>query len=181
MIDHRQIERIAIVHHLPHQPRRRHRFSVVAHRHDARILHRRDFRERLALASHRRRANRPDAHGSPFAAARSTMPRVTDALSFTGCVLGMQQTAVNPPRAAARVPVSIVSDISWPGSRRWQCKSMNPGATMNPFRVEYLRAFAAEPATGSRPTSAISPAIQQNVHCSIRLAGGIDHAAILNQ
>ena len=54
------------------------------------------------------------------AAARSTIPRVTDALSFTGCVFGIVQTAVNPPRAAARVPVSIVSDISCPGSRRWQ-------------------------------------------------------------
>ncbi len=41
-----------------------------------------------------------------------TIPRVTEALSLTGCVLGMQHTAVNPPRAAARVPVSIVSDIS---------------------------------------------------------------------
>ncbi len=57
---------------------------------------------------------------APEAAARSTMPRVTDALSFTGCVFGMQQTAVNPPRAAACVPVSMVSDNSPPGSRRWQ-------------------------------------------------------------
>src|SRR5277367_4217539 len=68
----------------------------------------------------------------PAAAARSTMERVTEALSFTGCVFGMQQTAVNPPRAAERVPVSMVSDISWPGSRRWQCRSMKPGATMRP-------------------------------------------------
>ena len=51
---------------------------------------------------------------------RDRLLRVTDALSFTGVVLGIQQTAVNPPRAAARVPVSIVSDISPPGSRRWQ-------------------------------------------------------------
>src|ERR1700722_16340481 len=69
----------------------------------------------------------------PWAAARSTIPRVTDALSFTGSVLGMQQTAVKPPRAAERVPVSIVSDISWPGSRRWQCRSINPGATIRPL------------------------------------------------
>src|SRR5580693_8781723 len=68
----------------------------------------------------------------PPAAARSTIPRVIEALSFTGCVFGMQQTAVKPPRAAARVPVSMVSDISWPGSRRWQCKSMKPGATIIP-------------------------------------------------
>src|ERR1700722_10083079 len=67
------------------------------------------------------------------AAARSTIPRVMEALSFTGWVLGMQQTAVKPPRAAERVPVSMVSDISWPGSRRWQCRSINPGATIFPF------------------------------------------------
>ena len=29
--------------------------------------------------------------------------------STTGCVLGMQQTDVNPPAAAAEVPVAIVS------------------------------------------------------------------------
>src|ERR1700723_3160973 len=67
------------------------------------------------------------------AAARSTIPRVTDALSFTGCVFGIVQTAVNPPRAAERVPVSMVSDISWPGSRRCQCRSINPGVTIFPF------------------------------------------------
>src|ERR1039458_7263229 len=67
------------------------------------------------------------------AAARSTIPRVTDALSFTGCVFGMQQTAVNPPRAAARVPVSLSSSIRWPGSRRWQRRSMKPGATTMPL------------------------------------------------
>src|SRR3989449_9828996 len=66
------------------------------------------------------------------ARARSRMKRVTEALSFTGFVFGMQQTAVNPPRAAARVPVSIVSEDSCPGSRKWQCKSIKPGAMIRP-------------------------------------------------
>ena len=44
--------------------------------------------------------------------ARSRMKRVTLALSLTGFVLGMQQTTVNPPRAAERVPVSMVSEDS---------------------------------------------------------------------
>src|SRR5277367_4008303 len=70
---------------------------------------------------------------APATAARSTMERVTEALSFTGCVLGMQHTAVKPPRAADCVPVSMVSDISWPGSRKWQWRSMKPGATIIPF------------------------------------------------
>src|SRR5579875_1065456 len=57
---------------------------------------------------------------------------VAEARSFTGCVLGMQQTAVKPPRAADFVPVSMVSESSPPGSRKWQCRSMNPGATKSP-------------------------------------------------
>ena len=132
VVDHRQAERIAIFHHLAHQPGGGDGLAVVADGNDPRIFHRGDFRERLALASDRSRADGPDAHAAD-AAARSTIPRVTEALSFTGCVLGMQQTAVKPPRAAERVPVSIVSDISWPGSRRWQWRSMKPGATISPL------------------------------------------------
>src|SRR6516162_6107041 len=61
------------------------------------------------------------------------MKRVIEALSFTGLVLGMQETAVRPPWAAACVPVSMVSEFSWPGSRRCTCKSINPGATRKPL------------------------------------------------
>src|SRR5581483_4381270 len=64
--------------------------------------------------------------------ARSTMKLVTVALSFTGIVFGMQHTEVKPPAAAAREPVSIVSACSMPGSRRWTCMSMKPGATISP-------------------------------------------------
>src|SRR2546425_7872934 len=44
----------------------------------------------------------------------------------------MQQTAVKPPAAAARVPLAIVSLYSWPGSRRCTCMSMKPGHTHVP-------------------------------------------------
>src|SRR5450759_2367145 len=54
------------------------------------------------------------------------------ALSFTGLVLGMQQMDVNPPAAAAREPLSMVSACSNPGSRRCTCISMKPGATIIP-------------------------------------------------
>ena len=66
------------------------------------------------------REHAPIGHTRTVASAfaRSMMNRVTLALSFTGLVLGMQQTAVKPPRAAERVPVSIVSEFSCPGSRR---------------------------------------------------------------
>src|SRR5208283_1174959 len=60
------------------------------------------------------------------------MKRVMAALSLTGLVLGMQQTTVNPPRAAASVPVSMVSEFSCPGSRRCACMSIKPGATIRP-------------------------------------------------
>src|ERR1700730_18624490 len=68
----------------------------------------------------------------PPAFARSRMKRVTLALLLTGLWTGMQQTAVNPPRAAARVPDSILSEDAWLGSRRCACRSINPGATMRP-------------------------------------------------
>jgi hypothetical protein len=38
--------------------------------------------------------------------------------SFTGVVLGIATTVVNPPAAAAAVPVAIVSLCVCPGSRR---------------------------------------------------------------
>ena len=56
---------------------------------------------------------------APSARAFSRMDRVIPAWSFTGSVLGMAQTAVNPPAPAARVPVRMVSLSSRPGSRRW--------------------------------------------------------------
>src|ERR1700730_5549793 len=68
----------------------------------------------------------------PATLARSSMKRVTEALSLTGVVLGMQQTAVNPPRAAAPGPAPIVSEHSCPGWRRWAGRSMKPGATIKP-------------------------------------------------
>src|SRR5690606_15680022 len=39
----------------------------------------------------------------------------------------MATTAANPPAAAARAPVSMVSLYSSPGSRRWTCRSISPG------------------------------------------------------
>src|SRR5580658_1330312 len=106
---------------------------------------------------------------APAAAARSTIERVTEALSFTGCVFGMQQTAVNPPRAADFVPVSMVSDISPPGSRRWQCRSMKPGATTRP-----LASKTSAPLDDSRsaPTCAMrSPSSSTSSVASVFVAG----------
>ncbi len=64
--------------------------------------------------------------------ARSCTSRTTAALSMAGVVLGIATTAVNPPRAAQRLPDSIVSASSLPGWRRWACRSTSPGATTHP-------------------------------------------------
>src|SRR5579862_600115 len=105
---------------------------------------------------------------APWDAARSTMPRVTEALSLTGCVLGMQQTAVNPPRAAASVPVSIVSESSWPGSRRWQWRSMKPGATIRPLASK-ISAPSAERFAPTREMQ--SPSRRTSSGASVLVAG----------
>ena len=59
---------------------------------------------------------------APATATRHMAPSPSDstssataALSTGGSVLGMATTAVNPPRAAARAPVSTVSASSAPG------------------------------------------------------------------
>ncbi len=56
----------------------------------------------------------------------------TWAVSIAGEVLGMQKIDVNPPLAAARQPLSIVSLSSRPGSRKCTCRSINPGRTFFP-------------------------------------------------
>jgi len=64
MIDHGQIEGATIVHHLAHESRGRYRLAVIAHRNDARVLHRRNFGEGFTFTANGCCANRPDAHYS---------------------------------------------------------------------------------------------------------------------
>ena len=70
---------------------------------------------------------------------------------LTGRVFGMQQIVVNPPAAAARVPVWMSSLYSCPGSRRCVCRSMSPGTTHLP------RTSTTRPPASPRPSSAIRP------------------------
>ena len=67
----------------------------------------------------------------------------------------MHATAANPPAAAARVPLAIVSLYSCPGSRRWTWMSMKPGATTRPSA-----SIVSVPAGASSrgPTRATRPA-----------------------
>ena len=56
----------------------------------------------------------------------------TSPVSDTGLVLAIAKTAVKPPLAEARLPVSTVSLCSKPGSRRWVCRSTRPGSACRP-------------------------------------------------
>src|SRR5438445_4748070 len=109
----------------------------------------------------------------PVVFARSRMNRVTEALSFTGFVFGMQQTAVKPPRAAALVPVSIVSEDSCPGSRRCACRSMNPGATISPVASKTSTSCGAAIFPTGATSLIFSPSSKTSIAASVLLAGSI--------
>src|ERR1700740_306463 len=64
VINHRQIERVAVVHYLAHQPRGGYGLAVIADGYDSGIFHGGDFGEGFAFAANRGRAYRPDAHGA---------------------------------------------------------------------------------------------------------------------
>ena len=70
-------------------------------------------------------------HDACSPAAAST-DATTAGSSSGGVVFGIATTAVKPPSAAARAPVSTVSASSMPGSRRCTWRSTSPGATTQP-------------------------------------------------
>ena len=81
-----------------------------------------------------------------------------------------------PPRAAAAVPVAMVSLADWPGSRKWACKSIKPGQTTMPVaskRGVLAGACAARPGADR----AIFPSRIKNIRHGIEAIGGIDHAS----
>ena len=91
-------------------------------------------------------------------------------LSVTGSVLGIAQTAVKPPAAAAMAPVATVSSSSWPGSRRCTWRSMRPGVTILPAGVEHQRLVRrAEIASHRRHLPALEVDIGDPVGASRRI------------
>ncbi len=92
------------------------------------------------------------AHGADRPS--SSTSRTTSAESIVGVVLGMANTAVNPPRAAARPPLSIVSASSLPGWRRCVCRSTSPGETTQSPQSNVMSAVAS---VASGPTAATRP------------------------
>ena len=66
-------------------------------------------------------------------------------------MLGMVATAVNPPAAAAALPLAMVSLASKPGSRKWTCESIQPGVTsMPPASREGVPAGGCSPVPAAR-------------------------------
>src|SRR5450755_334706 len=73
---------------------------------------------------------------------RRTRKATAGASSRTGIVFAIAHTVVNPPAAAARVPVSTVSLCSNPGSLRCVWRSTKPGATTRPAASTTSAPFA---------------------------------------
>src|SRR5579863_7634542 len=77
---------------------------------------------------------------------------------------------VNPPAAAARAPVSMVSACSKPGSRRCTCMSMKPGATTIPVASKTCAPWQER----SGATPALRPStISTSATRSVLVAGSI--------
>ncbi len=117
---------------------------------------------------------------APSRRARSMMKSVTDWLSLTGVVLAMQHTDVKPPRAAARVPVAMVSMSSRPGSRRWTCRSTKPGQTTFP-RASRTRSAAGAGCVPGTCHLGNAPVLDQEVQHRVPLVRRIDHAPACDQ
>ena len=98
---------------------------------------------------------------APIGSTRASAPRAASSTlatiggaSIAGLVLGIAQTVVKPPRAAAAVPLAIVSLCSSPGVRRCVCRSTNPGATTSP---PASICSSPAPTASSAPNSATRP------------------------
>src|SRR5439155_11878793 len=109
----------------------------------------------------------------PDSRARRITYSIRGRSSSGGTVLGMHATAVKPPRAAARVPVSIVSFSSWPGSRKCTWMSTRPGQITAPWTGSTSTSgFDLTSAGASSPRPAMRPfAIQRSWTRSIPRAG----------
>src|SRR3954470_3311856 len=75
------------------------------------------------------------------------------ALTVSGSVFGISNTAVTPPMTALRDPVSRSSLWVWPGSRKCTWVSITPGRMCRPLQST----ISAAPAEPSAPMAAMRP------------------------
>ena len=110
-----------------HQLRVLHAVAVVGEQAHAGRGQLAERRQRLAGAADRDAAGRGHLAQAGARAPGRARTRSSTSESCAGSVFGIATIAVNPPSAAARLPVSIVSASSRPGSRRWTWRSTKPG------------------------------------------------------
>ena len=95
----------------------------------------------------------------------------------------MGQTAVNPPRAAARVPVSMVSEdlaarLAQVAMQIDEARRDDQARGVERLAILRRRLASRGPRAGCDPRDAV--AVEQNVERRIGAARGIEHASILN-
>ena len=96
-------------------------------------------------------------------------------VSIAGLVFAMGTTPVNPPWAAARMPVIRSSLYSWPGSRKCTCTSTMPGTRYLPAQ-SFTRSFSGS--SMSVPTATTRPSrTRTSVTSSIPFCGSITWAS----
>src|SRR5258708_4020041 len=117
---------------------------------------------------------------APAVRALSKINRVIDALSCTGLVFGMQHTAVNPPRAADFVPDSMVSEDSWPGSRKCTCRSIKPGATIIPLASNTSASRNPANFPGAPTSLTTSPSSNTSIAASVFDPGSITRPFLIS-
>ena len=152
------VEAQRVLHRPAHQQRVLHAVAVVgedAHAGGGELGVR---RQRLARPAHR------DAAGRQHLAQPGLLALGPHELDDAPRVLGgigvrHGDDAVNPPRAAARLPVSIVSASSRPGSRRWTWRSTKPGRDDAAAGVEHRR----RPSDRSRTHGGDAATVDQHV------------------
>ena len=100
--------------------------------------------------------------------------RVISGESLTGTVLGMAHTEVNPPAAAAAVPVAMVSLCGLAGLAQMHMQIDEAGSDDAAPGVEGASGLTAQLA--GRSHGGHAAVAQQHVHILIDAAGGIDDA-----
>ncbi len=179
MLNHRKIQRPAIIHHLPRELCRGDRFSIIGNAHDPRFLHGRDFGNRFAFAPHRRRPNRPHTNAAGNLRAIQNEPRdgsiVVRRLRIRHAADRREPAARRRSRACFDGFRRLLSRLAQVHVDIDKAGSDDQAAGVKNFRVSRRGNFP------SRPNFLYLLPIQQNVESCVRLGCRVDHAPVLNQ
>ena len=178
VFNHRQIERPAIIHHLPRELGRRDGLPVVGNRYDARLFHSGNLCNRLAPAPDRGRANGPHAHRSRCLGAVQNEPRHRSIVIHRICVRhrAYDREAASRRRARSRLDgfrrflarlaqVRMQVDKSRRNHEARGVKHLPAGVSAEASRLGHLGDFAA---------------VDKDVAGRIGMRRRVDHPAVLN-